>query len=497
MEDHAIVGKYLEQFFDEVTPLEFYDEIFPAGLLTTEISEKDLRYHGIIVDLHPDAEHDVRSYILEDKQALKDAIEDHRECVCAPCVYWGGKRKNDNARYLTALTMDWDGITDEKYLRNFFHQAEHGLFEMPTFLVSSGSGAHIYWVLKDPVPCFMSNRKELVELHRIMTKKIWTQYLTAAEKVQYESPFQGFRCVGTATKRGGIVRAFRVGDRVSYEDVARSFGYEPQRKDPSRLIRARLKYGEEWFEKRIIQKKPRGHYVCNRAVYDSWVRKVPEVARFGTRYKCILAAVVFAVKCNIPLEEVKADCYKLVPILDALCEESFSYEDADAALSSYGENLRYWRREWLSDKTGYEFKPQRRNGRRQEDHLVLARTAKALHKKDGTMKHPEGRPSREEEIFHWRLDHPQGTKTQCCRDLHADPHTVRRWWDSAPRLADKAKRGEEGFDWDLLSPPMRETFLSLTPEERGMWIKENIDFLYKMAYKAQRREASEGKGAGK
>lgn len=73
----------------------------------------------------------------------------------------------------------------------------------PTYLVSSGTGIHIYYVFEKPIPLFKNIVEQLEVLKKRLTWQAWTQGASSLhDNVQYESLFQGFRMVGTITKRG-------------------------------------------------------------------------------------------------------------------------------------------------------------------------------------------------------------------------------------------------------------------------------------------------------
>ena len=40
-----------------------------------------------------------------------------------------------------------------------------------------------------------------------------------------------------------------------------------------------------------------------------------------------------------------------------------------------------------------------------------------------------GRPSAQDRVYEWRLQHPEGRKADCHRDTGLDPKTIRKWWD--------------------------------------------------------------------
>ena len=80
-----------------------------------------------------------------------------------------------------------------------------------TFVVLSGHGLHLYYVLKQPIRATMNNIRKLNKLKEGMTKLIWNRYTSNIEKIQFQYCLQGFRMVGSASKMGKRypVRAYR------------------------------------------------------------------------------------------------------------------------------------------------------------------------------------------------------------------------------------------------------------------------------------------------
>lgn len=78
----------------------------------------------------------------------------------SPISYIGKKRNSDNARALYALTIDLDGVIikngDEPMgLKALFHQIENlERIPMPTYIVSSRMGLHLYYVFEKPIMLF-------------------------------------------------------------------------------------------------------------------------------------------------------------------------------------------------------------------------------------------------------------------------------------------------------------------------------------------------------
>ena len=314
-----ILTKYLYTYYDELEPKEFYREIFKEGELQKKGVYDKGKYNGIIVEVTTDKLHDERNKILrhtltDDLDKIDEVVERDNFCLMSPISYIGKKRNSDSARKLYALTIDLDGVIikdgdDPTGLRTLFHQIENlERIPMPTYIVSSGTGLHLYYVFENPIMLFPNVVKQLQKYKRELTRIVWQGYITKLEdNVQYESLFQGFRVVGTITKKGERARAFRTGKRVTMEYMNEFVRDEFKTDDfvyksNLTLEQAKEKY-PNWYEKRIVNKQAKGTWVCKRALYDWWKDRIENEAKTGHRYYCMMMLAVYARKSGIDLEE--------------------------------------------------------------------------------------------------------------------------------------------------------------------------------------------------
>ena len=90
----------------------------------------------------------------------------------------------------------------------------------------------------------------------------------------------------------------------------------------------------------------------------------------------------------------------------------------------------------------------KRNWRKQEEHLGRARAVQAFDDPNGNWRNKKGRPSAQVRVYEWRQRHPEGRKADCHRETGLDPKTVRKWWDCPP----PAVRFENGYITVRVSP---------------------------------------------
>ena len=157
--------KKLEERFEEINYKEFYRDIFPVGSFQKEdINGKGIDqngiYNGIAIAINQKTKKIKRYTITDDLKKLDDLVESNDFCLMSPISYIGKSRKSDNARYLYALAIDLDGVDTEKNWDFLMEQIENGHnmlsfvwgLPKPTYIVSSGTGLHLYYVFNEPIP---------------------------------------------------------------------------------------------------------------------------------------------------------------------------------------------------------------------------------------------------------------------------------------------------------------------------------------------------------
>ncbi|WP_279512369.1 hypothetical protein, partial [Clostridium perfringens] len=411
-----ILTKYLYTYYDEIEPKEFYRSIFPEGELQEKGVYEKGKYNGIIIEVTKEKRSNGNNRILrhtltDDLDKIDEIIARDNFCLMSPISYIGKERNSDSARALYALTIDLDGVIikndDDPFgLRTLFHQIED-LYRipMPTYIVSSGTGLHLYYVFEKPIMLFQNVIKQLQKYKRELTRIVWQGYITKFEdNVQYESLFQGFRVVGTITKKGERARAFETGKRVTMEYMNKFVDDEFKTDDfvyksNLTLEEAKEKY-PDWYEKRIIKKQPKGTWTCKRELYEWWKRKILNQAKTGHRYYCLMMLAVYARKSGIDKDELEKDAFTLMDILDGLPADEdnpFTEKDVIDALQAYDDRYITYPINSISYLTDIHIEKNRRNYRKQEVHLMGARAIQEINDKvNGTnWRCRNGRPSKE------------------------------------------------------------------------------------------------------
>ena len=365
--------------------------------------------------------------------------------------YAGKRRTNENARYLHALVIEVDEIRPKSGLHELLYSWQRTVATMPkpTYIVCSGSGVHLYFVFERPVPLFPFVFEQFSAAKTYLTRIFWSSYVTSAwERVQYESVNQPFRCVGSMGKSGKrCAMAFQTGEKITIEQLNKLL---PDDLQINAVYKSKLTLGEakdrypEWYQRRIVEGKPRGHWQRHPGLYYNWIEKILAGAKVGRRYKCLENLCSLAVQCGIEPERVEADCWMIADRFERMTDDDknhFTSYDVLCALKTYhykDESAYRRRREFVEASTGIPLKENRRNGRSQKIHLRMARSNRdILCEEKGKNDwwegngRPKGSGTAHVSVQEWRRQNPDGGKKDCKEATGLSYPTIRKWWDVA------------------------------------------------------------------
>lgn len=449
-------NNWLKKFYEEVTPVEFYRGIFPESSFERQGQQIDLKANGIITVIEKNDDKDVPFNLLvfDDLKTIKD-VEGYKFVIMSPLAYFGKNRTAENARYLYGFAIDLDGVGMSQ-LNDLFFQIKNGLIPEPTYVVNSGTGLHLYFVLQDPIALYPNVHYKLKEFKYGLIEKIWNRYTSTFKErneVQYQGIFQGFRVPGTASKLGVDypVVAFDIGKKVTVEYL-NGFLMDKSKaltdicyQSKLNLRQAKEKY-PDWYQTRIVEGRQKGRWVVKRDLYDWWLRKIKEGSTVGHRYYCMSVLAVYAVKCNIDEDELHRDAMELLPYLDGLTTDEsnrFTKKDILDAMKLYNESYVYYSRAEVERVSGISVPPNKRNYQKQAWHLEDMRIRKQTMRRRGqAFKNPEGRPSFKKDIERLLFLQPDITKQECAATLECSYQTVCRYWPE--RGAAKPKKVNNG-----------------------------------------------------
>lgn len=440
------ISEFLGLRFYEATPYEFYRDLFGSGHLQVLDSRADGRYSGIAVSV-PRTGRGVRRFLLGDAlENLKNAIGSDDFTVIAPISYAGKRRNGSLARELYAICFDLDGLivskSGEQYgLMNFFTRVEQGHLPLPTYVVASGTGVHLYYFLTEPLRIFPSVLERLELFRRQLTESIWRDYITDLwDNVQYESPLQAFRAVGSICKDGvSRVRAFKSGVPLSVDeldrfvDVANRIQAPYASKSGRSLDEAKVLW-PEWFEDVVVNHGVRdGTYTVNRSLYDWWKRQIEEKFSIGHRYWCIYCLACYALKCGIDEDELIADAVHFAEYFNSMRrpdDEPFTIEDAMAAVEAFHLPRKKITAQKIAYLSGIPIQMSKRNGRTMSAHQDYRRVILNFKASMGECSRggrPVGSGTKRELVQSYAREHPDANHSEIARALDVSRPTVIKW----------------------------------------------------------------------
>lgn len=285
----------MSQFgFPGVTAREMYDGIFQDDLEPHRErgDYRDGEYGGIVIEKVPLFDEKGKPILIskgrykgeqrieinrrtytKGNQELYDLIERSENFVITtPISYAGKSRRQENARFLYAMVIEIDGIKAKTGLNELIYSWQrpnmfkgkktYARLPQPTYIVCSGYGLHLYFVMQQPILLYKSIYDELSKAKMRWTRDFWSSYVTtlSAEKyVQYESLNQPFRVVGTRSKQDNTYAlAFKTGEKctIEYFNTLLPEKYQITMKYKSKLTleQAKVKY-PEWYQRRIVEKR--------------------------------------------------------------------------------------------------------------------------------------------------------------------------------------------------------------------------------------------------
>lgn len=436
--------------YQEVASLDFYRNLFPKGSFEEQgiYNNKPNAIVSVLEDNDPNKseKQNKRAYnriVFDDLKEL-EAIRGKPFVITSPIGYWGRNRKANNARYMYAVAIDLDGV-GMRQIKDLFYQVENKILPSFTYCINSGHGLHLYYLLEDPVILNQFNSQKFRDFKYALTELVWNPYTSTykeRKEVQKQGILQPFRVVGTQSKLGEdyIVTAYKTGERVTLEYL-NSFLFESDKRKLSEkdyFYKSELSLAEakklypEWYEARIVKGEKKGRWHNRRALYDWWLRKLKAgEATVGHRYWCLAALAVYAIKSDIDEAELIKDANSLLERFDSISDDDhnrFTQSDVNDAIKMYQQNYVTFSRKEIEYKTGITIPPNKRNWRKQEAHLKLARGIRTLRKELGEQVSGGGRPTAEQKIKDWQAEHPHGTPKDCIADTKLSKNTVYKWW---------------------------------------------------------------------
>lgn len=451
--DYFVVIDFLSEQFVEISGFDFYKDLFPNCENKGEYCMDYSKPNAIYLYHDRNKGKKRRRIMLKDmwEHDYIEFVECNEATLCSGLTYRGRANKLKNAQQMNALIIDLDGVglNELRNLFSLFNAPKDNTYAcpLPTYIVVSGTGLHLYYVFRQPIDLFPNIKIQLKALKYALTFKVWLYKDTSKlEQVQYQSINQAFRMVGSINDKYNLpLKAFIVGDRVDI-DYLNSYVNDKDRVDierrfrPSKITREQAKEQyPEWYQRVIVEGNIRrkkwniagqkGHN--GDELYLWWLRRAKEV-RGGHRYFFLMCLVIYACKCDIPKKRLREDMQNAFVELSMIEHTNpLTQDDIDSALEVYSREYYNFTIADIEKLTDLRITRNKRNKRKQALHLKLARANRDIlcverGKKD--WRDGNGRPSKEQIVQEWQELHPRGKKSECIKDTGLSKPTVYKWW---------------------------------------------------------------------
>lgn len=459
MSDYMAVNLILENRYEEISGDELYMEIFSNNERSGEEAiPGNYKPNGIFLYWDEDTQRQRRRIMLSDtwQNDYINYVEMNERALCAGLAFRGKTNRNTDAAKLNALIVDLDDVGSDELL-TFLARAEQSSdiirsIPTPTYIASSGTGLHIYYLLNEPIDMLPGIIPQLKALKHDLTWRIWDPGCTSKKKkIEYQPVNHTFRMVGSVNEKyNTVVRGYRTGKPVSISYlnnyVKHPVDLSQKAKRGNTALEIAAQKWPEWYQRRIVEGKSCDKWrICDQKghkgdeLYQWWLRQLEQI-QGGHRYYFMMCAVVYASKCDVPYETVKADLEKLFPVLaqikhvkDGVANELHP-RDLKNALKIYKRDFYNLKLEDIENLCGVTIKRNKRNGRPQKIHLGRIRALQNFDDPEGNWRNKDGRPvgsgTKKEQIKQWRAAHPDGRKIDCERDLGVSRPTIIKWWEN-------------------------------------------------------------------
>lgn len=445
MSDYSDVVEYLSSQYEQVNGYDFYRDIFPDNENEGEFNN-DFSKPNAIYLYQEDNGKMKRRIMLNDtwESDYMEYVECNRMTLCSGLSYRSRANKLENAQRMNALIFDLDGVgmkeLDNILYLTTFSSSQIRSIPMPTYLVASGTGLHLYYVFKEPIDLYPNIKVQLKSLKYDLTFRFWNPTVTSKEKqIQYQSINQGFRMVGSINgKHDTEVVAFRTGNRFTLADLNAYADKKENQVDinkpfrPTQLTKEQVKEKyPEWYQRVVVEgdkrlkkwdiKGKQGY-----ALYEWWRTHATEI-KGGHRYFYLMCMSIYASKCDVPLKKLKEDMAEDFLIVSRSKHSNpLTEDDMKSALEMYSREYYNFKIDDIEKLTDIRIERNRRNYRTQEQHLQIARaTRDIIHE---NWREGNGRKPKKKIVEEWRKDNPNGKKIECERETGLSRHTIIKWW---------------------------------------------------------------------
>jgi len=430
LEQYEEKNMVLAEYGEEVSSFTLYEDVFGDTEQTIPV-----------VFIDEEEEQTTKHIVPMSIDEAMEQCEKRNDMLMGGCTYFNNWISKKSAKDIYSFIIDMDNVysgTLLNALRQDWRTANGEVLPMPTYIVNSGTGLHLYFVLTEPIPNYKATTENLDKLYRALAIQQTTKRVYLKKQVQWFG--QDFRMAGGMNKYNWKNTVFRVGEKWDIDELGKAVGLKDVHF---------IRYGEKRTKKLTGERKPRVKrqgWKTDRAFYDCALRECRAKTKEGNRYTSMCALSVIAWKCNVSPEELEKDLLSLLPDYNKGATRQIKEKEIYSAMKMYNAKAILTQRERLEDWQGWEYNPIPRNGRKRAEHLHAEywtnekgrpevntckqnrELALKFMRDNGEIK---GRPKAEQTVREWQEQNPNGTKADCIRDTGISKPTVYRWWKGA------------------------------------------------------------------
>lgn len=439
------MGKMLDTFeryhYQEVSPMDFYSKVYRLDeeyLQDKKEEEGSFKTNPIGIAINK--KQVLKKIMFRDEfERSLNYLQEAEFSILSGLTYFGNKNTLKNASKMFAMVFDIDEVT-KKELGNFLYGVKNKVYPRPTFVVMSGHGIHVYYIFDRPISLYPKTKLLLKQLKYELTDLMWNMHTSGEKNKQFQGINQGFRIIGSPTKLNSTVRAFKSSSDTVSLSYMNSF-VKRKELDFSQLYKentmsideAKEKY-PEWYENIVMKGLPKDTWTTHEGLYKWWLRKIREETTYGHRYYAVMALAIYAIKSNVSYEILKENSLDLIDDFNKLNEdEPFTKNDVMAALKCYDPKYKRFPRADIEKITGIQIPVNKRNYRKQEVHLMGARSIQEINDKaNGTNwregnGRPKGSGTKEKLVKEYIEKNPNDNPTEIARALNISRPTVYKY----------------------------------------------------------------------
>ena len=158
--------EYIKQQYDEKNNIlgAFGEQVNAITLYEDIFGDTEQEIPVVIID--DDTEKRIRVMSVDDAIALGECRND---ILIGGCTYFNNWISKKSCKNVHSLIIDYDNAYSGvllQALQNGWRSANNEPFAMPTYIVNSGTGLHLYFVFDEPIPNYHTVTSNFDKLYR-------------------------------------------------------------------------------------------------------------------------------------------------------------------------------------------------------------------------------------------------------------------------------------------------------------------------------------------